>query len=397
MAARILFASAEQNAPTNVETTLRREGHELSTAPRGAEALRAWQEETPDLLVLHVGLADMNGYEVVRQVRQAEGDRRHTPMVLVGPSEMSAKIEALRAGADDYVSLPVHPQELSARVRALLVRYGTAAHAPGSGGKALGRLLTYYGAKGGVGTTTLAVNTAIALHRETKRSVALVDANLQFGDHRVFLDMSLDKRSIVDACTATAIDAEVVRKVVVRHDSGIDLMLAPSAPESAELVSAEHHQLLQVVEVLRSLYDYVVVDVDNRLDDHALDVIAAADTLMVVMTADLSCLKNVRLLLETMGQLGVPPKRMELVLNRNKAFTGISTKSAESVLRRPIRHQVVNDYRTAISSLNSGTPFMLNHADSPIARAVLELARSISRDGATPETPRTKSLVPVPG
>jgi pilus assembly protein CpaE len=183
----------------------------------------------------------------------------------------------------------------------------------------------------------------------------------------------------------------------VRHESGIDLMLAPTTPESAELVSPEQHQLLQVVEVLRSIYDYVVVDLDKRLDDHSLDVIGAADTLMVVMTADLSCLKNVRLLLETMGQIGVPPERMALVLNRNKAFTGISIKSAESVLRRPIEHQIVNDYRTAISSLNSGTPFMTNHADSPLGRAIVQLARAVTHDEPAKDKPRLKKLVAVPG
>ena len=99
------------------------------------------------------------------------------------------------------------------------------------------------------------------------------------------------------------------------------------------------------------------------LDDHTLDVIAAADQLFVVMTADLSCLKNVRLLIETMSQIGVPAERLALVLNRNKAFTGISIRSAESVLKRQIDHHVVNDYRTAISSLNSGATFMLNRPD----------------------------------
>ena len=106
------------------------------------------------------------------------------------------------------------------------------------------------------------------------------------------------------------------------------------------------------------------------------------------MTADLSCLKNVRLLIETMSQIGVPAERVALVLNRNKAFTGISIKSAESVLKRPIDHTIVNDYRTAISSLNSGTPFMLNHPDSPIGRDVVVLdtvnSGTSTLGGATP-------------
>ena len=87
------------------------------------------------------------------------------------------------------------------------------------------------------------------------------------------------------------------------------------------------------------MYDYVVVDMDKRLDDNTLDVIGAADRLVVVLTADLSCLKNVRLVLGTMAQLGVPDERLMLVLNRANAFTGISAKSVESVLKTQIAHR----------------------------------------------------------
>jgi pilus assembly protein CpaE len=242
-----------------------------------------------------------------------------------------------------------------------------------------GKVIAFYGAKGGVGTTTLAINSAIALHRELKHSVALIDANLQFGDHRVFLDLGPNQRSIIDAVEATSFDAEILRKVMIRHESGVDLLLAPPAPESADLVSIEQHHLLRIIELMRTMYDYVVVDMDDHLDEHMLDVIASADRLVVVMTADLSCLKNVRLVLATMTQLAVPDERLMLVLNRANAFTGISPRSVEAVLKTPIAHMVINDYRTAVSSLNSGTPFMANKSDAALARAVVELARLIDQ------------------
>ena len=125
------------------------------------------------------------------------------------------------------------------------------------------------------------------------------------------------------------------------------------------------------------MYDYVVVDLDKRLDDHCLDIIAAADRLLVVMTADLSCIKNVRLVLETMTQVGVPDDAVELVLNRSNAYTGIGPRSIEAVLKRPIQYQVVNDYRTAISALNSGEPFLQVRPDAPVARSIVEFMRVI--------------------
>jgi pilus assembly protein CpaE len=380
MPARVLVVSAQPPVQLQLANTLRADGHDILVAADGQNALRVWGQDQPDLIVIDSELPDVRGLDVVARVRQSEQAPAHTPVVLVGTSfDVDAKIAALRAGADDYLARPVHPQELSARVRGLLARFTRAPQQP-QRKQSFGRVHAYFGAKGGVGTTTLAINTAIALHKQLNRSVALVDANLQFGDHRVFLDMGRDQRSIVDAVTLPAIDADLLQRIVVRHDSGVDLLLAPPTPAAAELVRPDLHHLMRVVEVLRGMYDYVIVDLDKRLDDHVLDVIGMADRMIVVMTADLSCLKNVRLVLETMTSLAIPDERLMLVLNRSNAFTGISLKSVENVLRRPIAQQIGNDYRSAISSLNSGTPFMVNRPDSAVGRGVLEWARFVDQE-----------------
>lgn len=211
----------------------------------------------------------------------------------------------------------------------------------------------------------------------------LVDANLNFGDHRSFLDLEPEKRSIVDAVAATGIDQQIVRQVIVRHKSGVDVVLAPTTPEAVEYVKSATHDLLQVCMQLRAMYDYVVVDLDKQLDDHTLDVIALADRLFVVMTLDLASIKNVRLLLDAMSDIGVPDERMQLVLNRSNASTGISVKAAAGAIKRPIAYQVVNDYRTAMISLNSDSPFMLTCRDSAIAKAVRAFAQAIGEPRAS--------------
>ena len=375
MPAKILIVDDDPNVQRLLTYTVRQEGYEVITANDGAEAFRTWSAEHPDLVLLDVMLPKLDGYQVATKIRAEEGGR-HVPIImLTAEKEVEQKVRGLRAGADDYLVKPFHPQELLARIKSLLVRF-----APKDvqvGRPPLGRVLAFYGAKGGVGTTTIAINAAIALHRELGRRVALVDGNLQFGDHRVFLDLGLDRKSIVDVVSAPSIDVDLLKHVLVRHDSGVDLLLAPPSPETAELVTQD--DLPQILEQLRTLYDYVLIDIDKRLDEVNLRVLDTADMIFVVMTADLSCLKNVRLVLETISHLGYEQEKVRLVLNRSNAFTGINVKNAEGALKRTIEHQIVNEYRGAISALNSGAPFMFTKADSLLGRSLLDFTRSIDK------------------
>ena len=306
MAAKILVVDDDPNVQRLLSYTLKQEGYEVVVASDGVEGFRLWGVEDPALILLDVMLPKLDGYQVAAKVRAEETDA-HVPIImLTAEAEVEQKIRGLRAGADDYLVKPFHPAELLARIKSLLARF-----APKDllvGRPPLGRVLAFYGAKGGVGTTTIAINVAIALQRELGRRVCLVDANLQFGDHRVFMDLGLDRKSIVDVVNAPTIDADLLRGVLVEHDSKIDLLLAPPTPEMAELVTKEH--LTQIIDVLRGVYDYVVVDLDKRLDDMNLGVFDAAEHVFVVLTADLSCLKNVRLVLETLGHIGYEAERV---------------------------------------------------------------------------------------
>ena len=380
MPARILIVDDDPNVQRLLAYTLKQEGYEVVTASDGAEGFRAWSTDHPDLVLLDVMLPRLDGYQVAAKIR-AEETNGHVPIVmLTAEREIEQKVRGLRAGADDYLIKPFHPAELLARIKSLLVRFGprdlVVSRPP------LGRILAFYGAKGGVGTTTIAINSAIALHRELGRRVALVDGNLQFGDHRVFLDLGLDRKSVVDVVSASAIDLDILKNAMVRHDSGVDLLLAPPSPETAELVTPD--ALPQILDQLRTLYDYVLIDIDKRLDEVNLRVLDAADTIFVVMTADLSCLKNVRLVLETISHLGYESDKVQLMLNRSNAFTGINVKNAESALKRTIEHQVINEYRGAISALNSGAPFMFTKADSLLGRSLLEFCRAVDKAQPTP-------------
>ena len=376
---KILIVDDDPNVQRLLQYTLKQEGYDVLVAVDGAEGFRLWSTDSPDLILLDVMLPKLDGYQVAAKIRAEEAPGTHVPIImLTAEREVEQKVRGLRAGADDYLIKPFHPAELLARIKSLLARFAPKdvllARPP------LGRVLAFYGAKGGVGTTTIAINAAIALHRELGRKVCLVDGNLQFGDHRVFMDLGLDRKSIVDIVTAPSMDQEFIRQILVKHDSGVDLLLAPPSPETAELVTPEHLPI--ILEHLRSMYDYVAIDIDKRMDDINLGIIEAADTVYVVMTADLSCLKNVRLVIETIGHLGYESKKVQLVLNRSNAFTGINVRNAEGALRRTIDHQILNEYRGAISALNSGAPFMFTKADSALGGSLLQFARAVDKPAA---------------
>lgn len=404
MAARILVLTDDPSLEHLLSTALGASDRALRVVRSADEAIGITSLDAPHLVVLDANTAGEAAWSVLAHVRGALGPT-HVPVIMLGRDDPREKVRGLRAGADDYQALPVHPAELVARVRRLLARFPPPGVPSSSGNGAVekaaepqvtrGQVIAFYGAKGGVGTTTLVINAGIALHKHLRKSVALVDGNLQFGDHRVFLDLSNDIRSIVDAVTAPGIDADLLRQIVYHHESGVDMLLAPVRPEEAEHVSAERHHMATVVDTLRRMYDYVLVDLDERLDDHSLDVISVADRLIVVMTADLACLKNVRMVCETMAQIGVPDDAIDLLLNRSNAYTGISPKSIERVLKRPLRFQVVNDYRTAISALNTGEPFLHGRPESALGRSLTEVVKAIDADPKSPRTGADSKLLPA--
>ncbi|HEX5240814.1 MAG TPA: hypothetical protein VFW20_07445, partial [Candidatus Limnocylindrales bacterium] len=205
---------------------------------------------------------------------------------------------------------------------------------------------------------------------------------LQFGDHRVFLDLGPDRKSITDLVQAPAVDADLMKSVLVKHDSGVDLLLAPASPEEGDLIRED--RLTEILELLRSMYDFVIIDVDKRLGDLTLSVLDNADEIHIVMTADLSCLKNVRLALEALDRIGYDRKKLRLVLNRSNAFTGISPSAAESALKRQFETKIINEYRTAITAQNSGKPFSYARPDSSLAKEISTLASMVNAGAPAP-------------
>jgi pilus assembly protein CpaE len=394
-ATKVLVVDDDLNIQRVLVFTLKQEGFEVIVASDGETGVEMARTAGPDLILMDVAMPKLDGYAATQQIRAAEKSGTRVPIImLTSEADVGERVKGLRAGADDDIFKPFHPLELIARIRALLARSGATTVPTGQDAATLGQLALFYGAKGGVGTTTIAINAGISLAQEAKRKTALVDANLQFGDLRVFLDLGLDTASIVNAMSEPDLDGDLLRKLMVHHHSGLDLLLAPTSPESADIVVERQRTdpaiLSNVLGIARRQFDYTLVDMAKTIDDFNLQLFDEADVIFVVMTADLSCLKNVQLVLKTMDNLGYERSKVQLVLNRSNAYTGINVNNAESVLGRKIDYQIINEYRGAISALNSGEPFMSSRPDAPLSRSVSEFAREVDKQTVAEATAATR-------
>jgi pilus assembly protein CpaE len=380
-ATKVLVVDDDLNIQRVLVFTLKQEGYEVHVASDGQAGVEMAASITPDLILMDVAMPKLDGYAATQQIRAAEKGSRVPIIMLTAEADVEQRVRGLRAGADDDIVKPFHPLELIARIKALLARAGGGPQKKSAERATLGRMACFYPAKGGVGTTTIAINTAIALAARLNRKTALFDANLQFGDMRVFLDMSLNSSSIVNAITEPDLDGELLKKLLVGHHSGLELLLAPPNPESADIVAERQRtdpgSLSNILALLRRAHDYTLVDMAKTIDDFNLQLFDEADLIFVVMTADLSCLKNVRLVLQTMDSLGYERGKIQLVLNRSNAYTGINVDNAESALGRQIDYQIINEYRGAIGALNSGEPFMSSRPDGPLGQSVSKFAAEI--------------------
>jgi pilus assembly protein CpaE len=251
---------------------------------------------------------------------------------------------------------------------------------PGGGpslmaGISQGKVVTVYSPKGGTGTTTLAVNLAIALHNEDTR-VVLVDANLQFGDVAVFVNEQ-GKNTILElAPQVDELDPDVVEEIMIKHEaSGIHILAAPHRPEMAEKISAD--QFSKVLSYLRQLYAYVVVDTAPMLTDITLSAIDASDALVLVTTQDIPAIKNARLFLDLLQTLGIDRERVVFAMNKFDKRIAITPERVGENLKQEVVAIVPLDERVVIPAVNRGVPFMLDNKAQPAGRGIFSLAEAV--------------------
>jgi pilus assembly protein CpaE len=369
------------------------------TAGSGEEAIQAAMDMRPDVIVMDINMPGMDGIAASEIISQRLPNSPVIMMSVHGEAEQLK--QAMLAGAREFLVKPFSGDEFATSIKRVyereLVRReqlqaARDANVPqvahGQENAEDHQIIAVFSPKGGAGRTTIATNLALALKRETNQRVALIDANLQFGDVGVLLNLNPKNRSMLDAVEGGEPDRDIVESVVIDHSTGIRVLLAPPSPERADLVTPAY--LRKMTEMLRETHDWVVVDLPSGLNDHSLGILDLADQILVVAALEITTIKNVRLFLEVADQLDYERSKLRLVINRSDASQGIRIGDVEASIRRPIDGSIVSDGRLAVLAVNRGVPFVISHPESPLSRDITTLARTIAGDGSsTSKTDKT--------
>jgi pilus assembly protein CpaE len=321
-----------------------------------------------DVLLVELDSNPEAGVEIVRQA--ALSTDSITVMVYSATKDADWVVRCMQVGAREFLSVPLNSEQLSqALQRAASRRPDTSIQRP----RRRGRNVAFLGAKGGVGSTTLAANYALELQKESKDDVCLVDLNTHLGDAALSLGLE-PKFSVMDALeSASRLDYDFLSALLVEHPSGLSVLAGPDAYQPGRI--SDSHSVELLLDLLGQNFAYTVLDAGVG-GEYTPTAVQRADLVYVVIQADVATVRNAqRLMAHFQASVGTGP-RMELVMNRVGAKEQLSQSQVENTLGAKVRWTVPNDFRRIQDALNRGIP--LSENASPVSQALEAMARSFT-------------------
>ncbi len=400
---RILLADDKIELRQNIKRLLSFEEsiEVVGEASNGQEAIDVAKICRPDLLIMDINMPVIDGITATEIITSELPSVSVILTSVQGDQEFIRK--AMKAGARDFLIKPFSNDELIDTIKSVfksdqrkrqLYTAPTAGAAEGTGtarakGKKEGEVVTLFATKGGVGKTTVLLNLAVTLSKYGGYKVAVVDFDLQFGDVAIMLNLIPSRNVISLLEEPPPWTSNVVLDYMIPHEqSGIEVLLAPSRPEYAEIVQVEHIE--QTLMLLREQYDYILVDTSSMFRNIELSVLDASQQILVVTTLELSAIKDMKLCLDLLANLNYNPDKIRLVLNRGKPNVGgITYEDVQSGLKKEISALIPTEGRICIEAINKGTPFMLNDTSSELAVSFLKLAEIVTGQKVRSSEPAT--------
>jgi pilus assembly protein CpaE len=315
----------------------------------------------PDLAVVDMRNGTLASVEAIERLRASWPST--SIFAVAASSEPDQILRAMRAGANEYLAWPIGVPGASLKdsFQTALKRTSDR-HRPTKSDGRSGVTLSFFGAKGGAGTTTLAVNTAIDIARLSKRPTLIVDLHQFVGEVSLFLGVR-PRFTLIDAIdNLHRIDKEFLSELVVRHKSGLDILAGGDQidrPGPSDAPAVE-----QLLQQLGRSYEFIIIDAGTVTTAVADVAVFAADTIFLVANPDIASVRNAHRIVDRFEHLGASRDRMKVLLNRMSDQNQIGPKQIEATLGHSIHMAFPSDYSIVSAAMNSGVPLALtNHSD----------------------------------
>ncbi len=370
----------------------------IAKAGTGREAVAMAKQHQPDVVLMDINMPDMDGIAATEALLSQVPTTQVIMMSVQGEQDYLRR--SMLAGAREFLIKPISAEDLYNAIRHVYRlqttqrRYvPTGPGDQGGGGDGAGQqgqIVAVFSPKGGVGTSTVAANLAVALRQLSNKKVALVDGNLIFGDLGVIMNL-VSTKTIADlANRISELDRELLNDILITHASQVKVLLAPPNPQTGELITSDH--LRAILEILRKEFDYVVVDTQSSLQDRALAVLDMSDRIVTLMTLEMPCIKNIKLFLELTELLEYPAEKVLLVLNKADNRLGIRVENVEENIQHKVALQIANAAHEMTLAINQGVPLVIEKRGHQTAKDIFALANLITNARAAAAKGADKSV-----
>jgi pilus assembly protein CpaE len=277
-------------------------------------------------------------------------------------------IAAMKAGASEFLVEPVLEEILNNAIDEVRAKMA------GAGRRAHGRIYSFISAKGGVGSTVLAVNTAAALSMDKKTTVALLDMSFQSGDASVLLDI-VPQNTIMDICVNMhRLDIPFLRGVMSVHSTGLSFLPAPLHPEDSEDIKSE--QISGILNLTRKIYDHVILDCGSmHVNDCNIEAFKQSDKVFVVTDMSVPSIRNTVRLCKLIRKFGISLEKVEIIINRFIKGGALSLAETEKSFDKQVYWLIPNDFADIVSSINRGVPLIKLSPGAPFSKNVIEFTK----------------------
>jgi pilus assembly protein CpaE len=395
-ASTILILDQDPVAADVIKSALTGAGYQATVVDNPDEVFRVAADF--HMLIVDVVTGRRTAEDITRDIRATEALAAVPVMCVAQSDDVEDRVRLLEAGADDVMAKPFDARELEARVEALLLRFQRS-HELTPTVTPLGGLhravLLFFSPKGGVGTTTIAVNVALALtQRLGADRVVIIDLDLQWGQVATHLNLrpAMSVAELVQDEAALG-DPEGMRSYATRHDSGLNVIAAPLAPDQFAAVQPSH--IGRVLATARDAYEAVVVDGGSALDDRTRVLLGEAEQIVLPLYPEIAALKALHSLLDNVNETGGVSGTMTFVLNHLFAREMLKVRDIENTLAARVAVELPHDPIVYLKAVNEGVPLVLGAPQSQAAERLLSLTSTLSGDSATDkvaEAPRRKGL-----